>query len=190
MQSVRPKVLIVDDDPSHLEIYGLLVRQAGFDAVPALVRFSGPDYPGECDIQLVLLDYKLDCVKTTVEIAEEVRSQYPTAPILLLSDVWSLPPEMIPYVAEFVRKGEPAKLTNTLRRMLSPRRPRPELLAARVGPWSVAGNQIGACRFYLWLELNSASPADRSHPPHGTCKTCHRFGHRLCCCACAGSLRE
>jgi len=27
MQSVRPKVLIVDDDPSHLEIYGLLVRQ-------------------------------------------------------------------------------------------------------------------------------------------------------------------
>jgi DNA-binding NtrC family response regulator len=120
MQSVRPKVLIVDDDPSHLDIYGLLVRQAGYEAVPALVRFSGADYPPERDIHLVLLDYKLDCVKSTVEIAEEVRSQYPGAPILLLSDVWSLPPEMAPYVAEFVRKGEPAKLTSTLKRMLPP----------------------------------------------------------------------
>ena len=118
MQSVRPKVLIVDDDPSHLEIYGLLVRQAGYDPVPALVRFSGADYPDEREIQLVLLDYKLDSVKTSVEIAEEVRVQYPGAPILLLSDIYSLPPDIAPHVAEFVRKGEPAKLMMTLKRML------------------------------------------------------------------------
>ncbi len=118
MQSVRPKVLIVDDDPSHLEIYGLLVQQAGYDPVPALVRFSGADYPAEREIQLVLLDYKLDSVKTSVDIAEEVRARYPAAPILLLSDVWSLPSDIAPYVAEFVRKGEPAKLMSTLKRML------------------------------------------------------------------------
>ncbi len=118
MQSVRPKVLIVDDDPSHLEIYGLLVQQAGYDPVPALVRFSGADYPDEREIHLVLLDYKLDSEKTSVDIAEEVRAQYPAAPILLLSDIWSLPSDIAPYVAEFVRKGEPARLMSTLKRML------------------------------------------------------------------------
>jgi len=118
MQSVRPKVLIVDDDPSHLEIYGLLVSRAGFDPVPALVRFSGPDYPAEPEISLVLLDYKLDCAKTSVDIAGEVRGMYPDAPILLLSDVWSLPSDIAPFVEEFVRKGEPAKLMSALKRML------------------------------------------------------------------------
>ena len=45
-------------------------------------------------------------------------SQYPDAPILLLSDVSSLPPDIAPYVKEFVRKGEPARLMTTLQRML------------------------------------------------------------------------
>ena len=118
MQSDRRKVLIVDDDPSHLEIYGLLVRQAGYEPVAALVRFSGADYPSAPAIDLVLLDYRLDSVKTSVEIAGEIRAMYPAAPILLLSDVWSLPPDIAPYIKEFVRKGEPAKLMSTLRRML------------------------------------------------------------------------
>ncbi len=117
MQAIRPKVLIVDDDPSHLEIYGLLASQAGYDSVPVLVRFSGPEYPAESEIQLVLLDYRLDSEKTSIDIAEELRARYPSAPILLLSDVWSLPPEIAPYITEFVRKGEPAKLISTLKRM-------------------------------------------------------------------------
>jgi DNA-binding NtrC family response regulator len=118
MQSVRRKVLIVDDDPSHLEIYGMLVSQAGYDPVPALVRFSGAQYPHEAAIHLVLLDYRLNSEKTSAEIAGEVRAQYPDAPILLLSDVSSLPSDMAPYVQEFVRKGEPARLMSTLQRML------------------------------------------------------------------------
>lgn len=118
MQALCPKILIVDDDPSHLEVYGLLVRQAGYDPVPALVRFSGPEYPAECDIKLVLLDYRLNSEKTSVDIAEEVRVKYAGAPILLLSDVWTLPADIAPYITEFVRKGEPAKLMSTLRRML------------------------------------------------------------------------
>jgi hypothetical protein len=47
-----------------------------------------------------------------------MRSLYPAAPIILLSDVWNLPTEIAPYVADFVRKGEPAKLLGTLSRLL------------------------------------------------------------------------
>src|SRR5665213_2662671 len=94
MQSDRRKVLIVDDDPSHLEIYGMLVEQAGFAPVPALVRFTGADFPADTDIGLILLDYRLNSLKTSSQIAEEMRTHYPAAPILLLSDVWSVPTDI------------------------------------------------------------------------------------------------
>ena len=120
MASDRPKVLIVDDDPSHLEIYAMLVKEAGYDPVPALVRFSGAEFPSDHDIGLIILDYSLNSLKSSSELAEEMRGQYPAAPIILLSDVWNLPTDIAPYVAEFVRKGEPAKLLSALSLLLPP----------------------------------------------------------------------
>lgn len=52
----KPTVLILDDDPSHLRIYGWIIESAGFDSVPALVTFDTLDLP-EDDVDLVLLDY-------------------------------------------------------------------------------------------------------------------------------------
>ncbi len=118
MSADRNKVLIVDDDPSHLEIYGLLVGQAGYDAVPALVKFAGALFPEDDRIGVVILDYRLNSSKSSSELAQELRNQYPAAPIILLSDMWSLPSDVAPYVTDFVRKGEPAKLLGTLRRLL------------------------------------------------------------------------
>jgi len=117
--TTRPsKVLIVDDDPAHLEIYGLLIRQAGLEAVPALVRFVGADLPQDEPIGLVLLDYRLHSLKSSAELAEEIRQLYADVPIIVLSDLWSLPDDMEPYAAEFVRKGQPAKLLDTVCRFL------------------------------------------------------------------------
>ncbi len=117
--TTRPsKVLIVDDDPAHLEIYGLLIRQAGLEAVPALVRFVGADLPKDEPIGLVLLDYRLHSLKTSAELAQEIRHLYAEVPIVVLSDQWSLPDDMEPYAAEFVRKGQPAKLLDTVCRFL------------------------------------------------------------------------
>lgn len=118
MASPQAKVLVVDDDPAHLEIYGLLIRQAGLEPVPALVRFAGLEVPQNEPIGLVLLDYRLNSLKTSAELAKEIREAYPAAPIILLSDVWSLPEDMEPYAAEFVRKGHPSKLLEVLRRHL------------------------------------------------------------------------
>ena len=110
MQPSHPKILIVDDDPMHLEIYGLLMKQAGYDALPTLVRFTGTEIPRGQNLGLVLLDYRLNSAKSSPEFAQEIRSLYPAVPILVLSDLWTLPADIAPFVTGFVRKGEPAKL--------------------------------------------------------------------------------
>ncbi len=116
MQASHPKILILDDDPMHLEIYGLLLKQAGYDALPTLVRFAGTKIPnGEC-IGLVLLDYRLNSIKTSPDFAQEIRALYPSVPILVLSDLWALPSDIAPFVTGFVRKGEPAKLLEAVSR--------------------------------------------------------------------------
>lgn len=114
MHSSHHKVLVVDDDPMHLEIYGLLMKQAGYEALPVLVRFTGTEIPRNQPLGLALLDYRLNSAKTSPEYAQEIRSLYPQVPILVLSDLWALPTDIAPFVSGFVRKGEPAKLLETV----------------------------------------------------------------------------
>ncbi|MGA7342611.1 MAG: response regulator [Terracidiphilus sp.] len=120
MTSGHPTVLIVDDDPSHLEIYGLLMEQAGYKTVSALVKFAGADIPRNEGIGLVLLDYMLHSLRTSTELAQEIRGIFPATPIVVLSDLWSLPADIAPYVTEFVRKGQPEKLLQVVGRLLPP----------------------------------------------------------------------
>lgn len=115
----RKRILIVDDDPSHLEIYGMIVDRAGYQPVPVLVRFAGPEPVPDHGIAAVLLDYRLNSVKTAPEIAQEIKAKHPQAPILVLSDLWTMPTDIEPYASEFVRKGEPENLLNTLRKLVA-----------------------------------------------------------------------
>ena len=119
MTSNRPKVLIIDDDPYHLEIYGLLVEHAGFTPVPTIVKFAGPEFPPETDISLILLDYRLNSIKTAPEVAQELQHRFRGAPVLVLSDLWDMPEDVAPYAAGFVRKGEPEKLVSRMLELIS-----------------------------------------------------------------------
>jgi DNA-binding NtrC family response regulator len=112
-------VLVVDDDPSHLEIYSLLLKQAGYEPATALVKFTGVEFLTESDVEAVILDHRINSVRTPVELARQIRERYPRAPILLLSDLWNLPADVAPYVADFVRRGEPAKMLQKLIQLLS-----------------------------------------------------------------------
>jgi DNA-binding NtrC family response regulator len=114
----RKRILIVDDDPSHLEIYGMIVNRAGYHPVPLLVRFAGPEPVPDGEVAAILLDYRLNSVKTAPEIAQQLRARHPQAPVLVLSDLWTMPTDIEPYASEFVRKGEPENLLNTLRRVV------------------------------------------------------------------------
>jgi len=132
MRPSHPKVLIFDDDPMHLEIYALLMKQAGYDSLPVLVRFAGTEIPVGEWIGLVLLDYRLNSTLTSSEIATEIRRLYPAVPILVLSDVLSLPTDIAPHVNGFVRKGEPAKLLEMVSRFFTaPPNPVPDRDEAR-----------------------------------------------------------
>jgi DNA-binding NtrC family response regulator len=115
----RKRILIVDDDPSHLEIYGMIVDRAGYHPVPVLVRFAGPGPVPDGQIAAVLLDYRLNSVKTAPEIAQEIKAKHPQAPILVLSDLWTMPTDIEPFASEFVRKGEPQNLLNALLKLVT-----------------------------------------------------------------------
>ncbi|MBS1804017.1 MAG: response regulator [Acidobacteria bacterium] len=103
----------------HLEIYGLLMKQAGYESLPLLVRFTGTEIPRNQPVGLALLDYRLNSTRTSPEFAQEIRAAYPHIPILVLSDLWALPTDIAPFVSGFVRKGEPAMLLETVAQYLS-----------------------------------------------------------------------
>jgi DNA-binding response OmpR family regulator len=119
MDPERQKVLIVEDDPHHLDIYSLLVEHAGYKSIPAIVKFAGPEFPLDRDISLILLDYRLNSLKTAPQVAQEAQSLFPGVPILVLSDLWQLPKDLDPYAAGFVRKGEPQELITRMRELTS-----------------------------------------------------------------------
>jgi DNA-binding response OmpR family regulator len=119
MALLTQSVLIVDDDPEHLTIYGWLVQRAGFAPVTCLVQPIGPRFDPQVQVDLVLLDYVMHCDLSTEEIARIARATWPGVPLLLLSDIQGMPTEMAPLVRGFVRKGEPEKLLQTLTELLA-----------------------------------------------------------------------
>lgn len=116
---VRPSVLIVDDDPVHLRIYGWIVEAAGYGALLAEVRLTGVDLP-DAPIDMVLLDYHLGGQVRAVDVAKLIRLRIPGVPVIVLSDALTLPEDIAPFVHGFVRKGDPAKLVDRLHVLLKP----------------------------------------------------------------------
>jgi DNA-binding NtrC family response regulator len=107
-------VLMIDDNPAHLEIYRLIVESAGFRGLPALVTSRGVDFPDKEAIDAVLLDYRLALNISAADVAQRVKGRFPGAPIVLLSDMYDAPADIAPLIRAFVRKGNPEKLLHTL----------------------------------------------------------------------------
>lgn len=115
----KPSVLIIDDDPTHLRIYGWIIAAAGYEARPALVTATRIELP-DSQVDLILMDYRLSDQITAVEAAQITRERYPGVPVVVLSDLYDLPADIAPYAQAFVRKGDPAKLVETLASFLAP----------------------------------------------------------------------
>ncbi len=112
-------VLIIDDDPVHLQIYRFLVESVGFKGLPVQVTVRGLQFPDHEPVDAVLLDYRLAPNISARGVALEARKRYPSAPIVILSDVHEVPDEMAPIIQGFVRKGNPEKLLETLRNLVA-----------------------------------------------------------------------
>ena len=115
----KTSVVVIDDDPTHLRIYGWIIGAAGYESLPALVTADRIDFP-DSHADLVVMDYRLTSQLTAVQAAEMIRRRYPRAPIIVLSDVYDLPADIAPYAHAFVRKGEPARLVETLAKFAQP----------------------------------------------------------------------
>lgn len=113
-------VLIIDDDPVHLQIYGWILKSAGFLPFPALARSNGVDIPTNQSIDVVVLDYRLTGGLKATDAAKLVNEAFPNAPIILLSDLYGVPDDIAPYVKTFVRKGEPEKLIAAVKKFANP----------------------------------------------------------------------
>lgn len=112
-------VLIIDDDPVHLQIYRFIVESVGFRGLPVQVTARGLEFPDQEPVDAVLLDYRLAPNISARSVALEARERYPSAPIVVLSDIHEVPDEMAPIVQGFVRKGNPEKLVETLRNLVT-----------------------------------------------------------------------
>lgn len=113
----KPAVLIIDDDPSHLRIYGWIMQAAGFEPLSGPVTREGVEFP-ESKVDLVLLDYHLNGGIEAPEIARLSRGKYPGAPIVVLSDALMMPLDIAPLADGFIRKGDPARLVEVISGML------------------------------------------------------------------------
>ena len=111
-------VLIIDDDPSHLRIYGWIIQSAGLESLCSLVTFDPLALP-ESQVDLVLLDYHLNGSMTAIEVAQQLRGRYEKAPIFVLSDAIMMPDDIAPFVDGFIRKGDPARLVETVSQRLN-----------------------------------------------------------------------
>jgi DNA-binding response OmpR family regulator len=108
-------VLIIDDDPNHLEIYGWILRSGGFTPFPALARSDGIDLPKNQAIDVAVLDSGLTCRLNATDAARLVNKAFPHTPIILLADLYAVPDDIAPYIAAYVHKGQPGKLVATIR---------------------------------------------------------------------------
>lgn len=113
-------VLIIDDDPVHLEIYRLIVESAGLRGLPVLASSRGVEFPGKEPIHAVLLDYRLAPNISARNVALQAKARYPSVPIVILSDLPDPPADMASVAQGFVRKGNPEKLLKTLRDLMAP----------------------------------------------------------------------
>lgn len=120
----RPSVLIVDDDATHLQIYGWIVEGAGYRALTSEVRLGDVALPEE-SADLVLLDYRLGRQTKAVQVAQLIKSRLPGVPIIVLSEEFYMPDDIAPLVQGFVRKGDPARLVDQLNQLLRPPPPTP-----------------------------------------------------------------
>ncbi len=111
---IQTKVLVIDDDPSHLRLYAWILERGGYAPVTALAQRNSLQLPDGVLPALVILDYALGGSLKAADVAQQVRAAYPAAPIIILSDLFGMPDDVAPLAAAFVQKGDPQFLLETI----------------------------------------------------------------------------
>lgn len=115
-------ILIVDDDALHLQLYAWILQRKGHKSILAQVKSESVDLPPNGDVDLVLLDYRFNSSLSAVDVYDQIKGRFPSAPVVVLSDRQWMPDEMKGKAEAFVSKGDPNVLLDTVAAILD-RRP-------------------------------------------------------------------
>ena len=114
-------ILIVDDDALHLQLYAWILQRRGHNCILAQVKSESLDLPPNGDVDLVLLDYRFNSSLSTMDVFDQIRSRFPSAPVVVLSDRQWMPDDMKGKAEAFVSKGDPNVLLDTVATILDRR---------------------------------------------------------------------
>src|SRR5216684_3770175 len=79
------RVLVVDDEPSVLLTYRLILEREGYDTVAAATARQAIELLGKENFHIVLCDYSLEEKRTGFDVIEFARRKKPAVPCLLLT---------------------------------------------------------------------------------------------------------
>jgi len=114
MPAQEATILIVDDDRLHLKLYTWILQAEGYKCESALVQSTSVDLPSDTTVDLVLLDYRLSSSLSPLDVIEQLKSKFPAAPIVILSEMQWMPDDMRSHAQAFINKGDPKKLVETI----------------------------------------------------------------------------
>jgi DNA-binding response OmpR family regulator len=114
----KPRILIVDDEPTHLKLYSWILAREGFTTSTVLVESDGVQLPQEQQFNLVLLDYRL-AGTTAAKLARKIKDCWPNTRIVILSDLLWMPEDVAPLASGFIQKGDPQHLVDRLRELMN-----------------------------------------------------------------------
>jgi len=100
----RIVILCVDDEENPLHLRKLVLQKSGFQVETATSAKMALDMLGFAHVDLVLSD-QLMPGGTGTELAQQIKSQHPEVPVMLLSGVNEIPPDAH-YADRFVSKVE------------------------------------------------------------------------------------
>src|SRR5579863_10361505 len=78
-------ILVVDDDPSVLFTYRMILEQQGYDAKAAATSREAISLLSQAEFDLLLCDLSLEEKHTGFEVFDFARSRYPGIPCVLLT---------------------------------------------------------------------------------------------------------
>jgi CheY-like chemotaxis protein len=116
-----PVVLCIDDEVSGLHLRQTILEKAGYRVITAQDPRSGLSLLQDQEFDAVVLDYIMPEMDGE-QVAEAIRRDCPTVPILLLSAFPSLPERVLQKIDANVMKGHgPRALLESLANLLSER---------------------------------------------------------------------
>jgi CheY-like chemotaxis protein len=88
----KPVILCVDDEPNSLVLRKLVLQKAGYEVVTASSAILALDVLASRKVDLVLSDQLMPGL-TGTELARQVKTRWPSLPVILISGVNEIPPD-------------------------------------------------------------------------------------------------